>query len=35
MVLGGSRDPIQIVTPVTGVVDISTYKFLSYEMAAN
>jgi hypothetical protein len=35
MVLGGSRDPLQIVTPVTGVVDISTYKFFAYEMAAN
>jgi len=35
MVLGGSRDPLQIVTPVTGVVDISTYKFFAYEMVAN
>ena len=36
MVLGGTRDPLPMVTPAsTGVVDLSTYKVLAYDMAAN
>lgn len=35
MVLGGTRDTLPVVTPATGVVDLSTYKFLAYDMAAN
>ena len=34
MGLGGTRDPLPMVT-ATGVVDLSTYKFLAYDMAAN
>lgn len=35
MILGGTRDPLPVVTPAAVVVELSTYKFLAYDMAAN